>query len=121
MGEHDYAKREVITEPAGEHFKKRGHTVAELKGQVIEKVKSKDPLILKRAKESMLIILFDSLRQGLDKEQALSFLFGKEMCMIISSLCQKPTQLKFQSPTLLFSIRTVYAFLSSEIQRIFGM
>ena len=48
IGEHcDYAKREVVTEPAGEHFNKRGHSVADLKGQVLEKVKSKDLFILR--------------------------------------------------------------------------
>jgi hypothetical protein len=68
MGEHrDYPKRDVVTEPSGEHFTKRGHTVADLKGQVIEKVRSKDPFIL-RARESMLIKKFDTYRQGLNKE-----------------------------------------------------
>ena len=68
MGEHrDYVKRDVLTEPAGEHFNQRGHTVADLKGQVIEKVRSKDPFII-RARESMLIQKFDSFRQGLNKE-----------------------------------------------------
>ena len=38
MGEHrDYVKCDVLTEPSGEHFNSRGHTVAHLKGQVIEK------------------------------------------------------------------------------------
>ena len=62
MGEHrDYVKRDVLTEPAGEHFNQRGHTVTDLKGQVIEKVRSKDPFII-RAIESMLIQKFDSFR-----------------------------------------------------------
>ena len=40
MGKHhDYPKRDVVTEPAGEHFTKRGHSVSDLKGQVVEKVK----------------------------------------------------------------------------------
>ena len=55
MGEHrDYPKRDVLTEPSGEHFNERGHTVADLKEQVIKKVKNKDPFVL-RARESMLI------------------------------------------------------------------
>ena len=62
-----YPKRDVLTEPSEEHFNKRGHTVADLKGQVIEKVRSKDPFIL-RARESMLIKKFDTYRQGLNKE-----------------------------------------------------
>ena len=68
MGEHrDYPKRDVITEPAGEHFTKRGHSVADMKGQVLEKVKNSDPYVL-RARESMLIRKFDSFRHGLNKE-----------------------------------------------------
>ena len=68
MGEHrDYPKRDVHTEPAGEHFTKRGHSVSDLKGQVLEKVKNSDPFVL-RARESMLIKKFDSFRHGLNKE-----------------------------------------------------
>ena len=68
MGEHsDYSKRDVLTEPAGEHFKQRGHTVADMKGQVLEKVKNVDPFIL-RARESQLIRKFDSFRHGQNKE-----------------------------------------------------
>ena len=55
LSEHrDYPKRDVITEPSGEHFSKRGHSVANLKGQVQEKTKTKDPFILK-ARESLFI------------------------------------------------------------------
>ena len=68
LGEHrDYPKRDVITEPAGEHFTQRGHSVADLKGQVLEKVKNSDPYVF-RARESMLIRKFDSFRHGLNKE-----------------------------------------------------
>ena len=68
MGEHrDYPKRDIVTEPAGEHFTKKGHTVADMKGQVLEKVRSKDPYIL-RAREAMLIRKFDTHRRGLNKE-----------------------------------------------------
>ena len=68
MGEHrDYPKRDVFTEPAGEHFTKRGHSVSDLKGQVLEKVKNGDPFVL-RARESVLIKKFDSFRHCLNKE-----------------------------------------------------
>ena len=68
MGEHrDYPKRDVVTEPSGEHFTRRGHTVADLKGQVLENVRSKDPFIL-RARESMHIRKFDTHRRGLNRE-----------------------------------------------------
>ena len=63
----DYPKRDVLTEPSGEHFSKRGHSVADLKGQVLEVVKSKDPFILK-ARESYLIKKFDTFRNGLNNE-----------------------------------------------------
>ena len=68
MGEHcDYVKRDVLTEPSGKHFNTQGHSVADLKGQVLEKVRSVDPYIL-RAREAMLIKKFDSFRHGLNKE-----------------------------------------------------
>ena len=68
MAEHrDYPKRDVQTEPSGEHFTQHGHTVADLRGQVLEKVKSKDPFIL-RAREALLIQKFDTFRRGLNKE-----------------------------------------------------
>ena len=41
--------------------------MADLKGQVIEKVKSKDPFIL-RARESFLIKKFDTFILGLNNE-----------------------------------------------------
>ena len=48
MGEHrDYLKRDVVTEQEGEHFTKRGHSVSDLKGQVLEKVKNSDPFVLR--------------------------------------------------------------------------
>ena len=60
-------KRGEITKPAGEHFTKRGHSVADLRGLVLEKIKSKDPFVL-RARESMLIKRFDTYSHGLNKE-----------------------------------------------------
>ena len=33
----DYPKRNVTTEPSGQHFTQPGHSVADLKGQVLEK------------------------------------------------------------------------------------
>ena len=48
LSEHrDYTKRDVVTEPSREHFTQAGHTVAHLRGQVLEKVKSNDPFIFK--------------------------------------------------------------------------
>ena len=60
MGEHrDYVKREVLTEPAGEHFNSRGHKVSHLKGQALEQIRSRD---------HMLINKFDTFENGLNRE-----------------------------------------------------
>ena len=68
LSEHrDYPKRDVFTEPSGEHFNKPGHGVHHLKGQVIERVRSNDPYILK-AREHMYIQKFDTFRNGLNQE-----------------------------------------------------
>ena len=68
LAEHrDYPKRDVLTEPSGEHFTKRGHNVAHLKGLVLEKVRNADPFILK-AREHLLIRKFDSFHHGLNQE-----------------------------------------------------
>ena len=64
----DYPKRDVFTEPSGEHFsEKKGLGVADLKGQVSEVVKSQDPFNL-RARESYLIKKFDTIRNGLNNK-----------------------------------------------------
>ena len=43
MAEHrDYPKQELITEPSGFHFTQPGHTVAHLKGLVLENTASSD-------------------------------------------------------------------------------
>ena len=68
MSEHrDYAKFSKIEEPSGEHFNSAGHSFHNLQGLAVEHVKSKDPFILK-ARETMLIKKFDSLKSGLNKE-----------------------------------------------------
>ena len=68
LAEHrDYPKRNVTTEPSGFHFTQPGHTVAHLKGLVLEKVRSKDPFVLK-AREHLLIQKFDTFRSGLNQE-----------------------------------------------------
>ena len=68
LSEHrDYVKRDVISEPSGDHFSKRGHNVAHLKGLVLEQVRNSDPFILK-TREHLLIQKFDTFRSGLNKE-----------------------------------------------------
>ena len=47
MAEHqDYVKREVVTEPAGEHFNSPGHSVSDLHGCALERVTSRDKCVL---------------------------------------------------------------------------
>ena len=68
LAEHrDYPKRNVITEPSGFHFNQPGHTVAHLKGLVLEKVRNQDPFVLK-AREHLLIQKFNTFRAGLNQE-----------------------------------------------------
>ena len=68
LAEHrDYPKRDVLTEPSGEHFNKPGHGVHHMRGLALEKVRSKDPYILK-AREHMYIQKLDTFRNGLNKE-----------------------------------------------------
>ena len=62
----DYAKSLKINEPSGEHFNKSGHSVHNLKGMVLEKVKSTDPFVLK-IREARLIRKFDTYHHGLNK------------------------------------------------------
>ena len=68
LAEHrDYPKRDVLTEPSGGHFTKRGHNVSHLRGLVLEQVRNSDPFILK-SRERMFIQKFDSYRHGLNQE-----------------------------------------------------
>ena len=66
----DYVKREVLTEASGDHFNQPGHSVSDIQGLVLEKVKSKDPYVLK-AREHFYIQKFDSYRNGLNRERLL--------------------------------------------------
>ena len=63
----DYVKSENLTQPAGEHFNSKGHSVAHLKGMVVEKVSNRDPFILE-TREKMYIQKFDTFNHGLNKE-----------------------------------------------------
>ena len=69
LSEHrDYPKGDVITEPSGLHFTKPGHNVSHLRGLFLEKVRNKDPYILK-SREHLFIQQFDTFRHGLNQEQ----------------------------------------------------
>ena len=62
-----YIKSEKCFEPSGEHFNLPGHTLSDIEGMVLEKVRSENPYIL-RAREELLIKKFDSYKFGLNKE-----------------------------------------------------
>ena len=62
-----YIKSEKVFEPSGEHFNLPGHTLSDIEGMVLEKVRSENPYIL-RAREELLIKKFDSYKFGLNKE-----------------------------------------------------
>ena len=62
-----YIKSDKITEPSGEHFNLPGHSISDMKGMVLETVKSNNPFVL-RAREALQIQKFDSFRKGLNKE-----------------------------------------------------
>ena len=64
----DYVKRNIQTEPAGEHFSLPGHSVSDIEGIVIEKVRNSDPFVLKSC-EHYYIRKFDSYRNGLNRER----------------------------------------------------
>jgi hypothetical protein len=68
LAEHrGYPKRDVLAEPSGDHFNKPGHGVHHMRGLALEKVRNKDPYILK-AREHMYIQKLDTFRNGLNKE-----------------------------------------------------
>ena len=60
-------KRDILTEPAGEHFNLPGHSVADIEGIVLEEIKNRDPFVLK-SREHLLIQKFDTFKNGLNKE-----------------------------------------------------
>ena len=64
MAEH---KREMFSEPAGDHFNTPGHSVSDLRGCILEKVKSRDKFVL-ASREHFYIQKFDTYRNGLNKE-----------------------------------------------------
>ena len=64
---HYYVRSDKLTEPSGEHFNLPGHAYSDLKGLVLEKVRSSDPFVL-RAREALLIEKFDTFSKGLNKE-----------------------------------------------------
>ena len=63
----DYVKQGMLSEPSGQHFNLPGHSVSDMEGLVIEQVNNKDPFILK-AREHHYIRMFDTYRNGLNKE-----------------------------------------------------
>ena len=64
----DYVKRQIVTEVSGSHFTMSGHSVADMRGCVLEKVKSVDPYVLK-TREHLYIQRFNTYYAGLNRER----------------------------------------------------
>ena len=62
-----YIKSDKVSEPSGEHFSLPGHSLHDLRGLVLEKVRNPDPFVL-RAREAHLIQKFNTFKRGLNKE-----------------------------------------------------
>ena len=62
-----YIKSENVFQPSGEHFHKPGHSLHDMRGLVLEKVRNPDPFVLK-ARETLLIQKFKTFSHGLNKE-----------------------------------------------------
>ena len=62
-----YIKSEKVSEPSGGHFNLPGHSLSDMKGLILEKVRSSDPFVL-RAREALLIEKFETYNKGLNNE-----------------------------------------------------
>ena len=70
MNEHRSAvNRKQLSQEVAQHFNLPGHGIHHLKAVVLEKVRNKDPFILK-AREHMYISIkkFDTFARGMNKE-----------------------------------------------------
>jgi len=61
-----YVKNNILTQPTGAHFNLPGHSIADMKGTIIEKCKRKSDAHRKQ-RESHFINEFDTFRYGLNK------------------------------------------------------
>ena len=69
LSEHKYyVTSENLDQPSGRHFNSGSHTVAHLKGCVLERVRSRDKYVL-HMRERYYIQKFDTFRNGLNQEQ----------------------------------------------------
>ena len=64
---HYYVRSDELTGPSGEIFNLPWHAYSDLKGLVLEKVRSSDPFVL-RAREALVNEKFDTFSKGLNKE-----------------------------------------------------
>ena len=69
LAEHKYyAMSDNQEQPSGRHFNSGSHSVADLKGCILESVKSRDKHVL-HMRERYYIQKFDTYRNGLNQEQ----------------------------------------------------
>ena len=62
-----YVRNREIEKSTGEHFNKPGHTMADTKITIIEKIRSQDPQ-LRKVRESLFIQKFNTRYKGLNKK-----------------------------------------------------
>ena len=62
-----YVRNREIEKSTGEHFNKPGHTMADMKVTIPEKVRSQDPQ-LRKVRESLFIQKFNTKYKGLNKK-----------------------------------------------------
>ena len=63
-----YVRREVLSEPSGNHFNTGTHNVSHLRGCVLEHSKS-DDVFVQAVREHFLIQKFDTFRNGLNQKR----------------------------------------------------
>ena len=62
-----YVRNREIEKSTGEHFNKPGHTMADMKITILEKVRSQDPQ-LRKVRESLFIPELNTKYKGLNKK-----------------------------------------------------
>ena len=61
-----YIRTNKLNQPTGEHFNRPGHSLANLKITILEKMKT-DSTLYRKERESYLIRKFDSYNRGMNK------------------------------------------------------
>ena len=62
-----YVNRKVYSQPTGEHFNSRGHSISDMKVRIIEKIKKEDKCY-REERERYFISLFNTFYRGMNKK-----------------------------------------------------